>query len=98
MLRGWQSDPIPAEIEESVRRWARDWGRGALVQAVILQVQSPDVLVNLLADPEVGPHLDPLPGVDTVALVRGEKTAEVRAALEVRGMVLSDAIESRVMR
>ncbi|TAK35400.1 MAG: hypothetical protein EPO21_06000 [Chloroflexota bacterium] len=91
-LEKWHVGPLPAEVAAMVRRWAKDWGRGALVSAALLQVQSPEILSALLADPHIGPHLHPVPGSNTLAIVRDEAVEQVRSALQALGMPLSDEL------
>ncbi len=77
-----------------VRRWAKDWGEGALVEAALLQVDAPDVLAALFADPELRAHLQRLPGAPTLAVVRRESIDRVRTTLSARGMTLGDRLRS----
>jgi hypothetical protein len=92
VLERYHAGPLPPEVPVLVRRWARVWGAGALVEATLLQVGSAEILADLLADPEIGPNLQALPGAATFALVRPAATARVRAALEARGMALGDEL------
>ena len=57
--------PLPAEVVQLVRRWAKHWGRGVLAAVTLLQVETTEVLADLLADPEVGPHIRRLDGAAT---------------------------------
>lgn len=92
VLEKWHAGPLPAEVPAMVRRWAKDWGQGALVTATLLQVQSSEILSSLLADPQIGPHLRPVPGSETLAVVRGESLEQIRSALEALGMLLGDEL------
>ncbi len=56
----------------------------------LLQVESAEVLTDVLADPEVSPHLRRLEGAATVAVVQGASVERVRSALQARGMELAD--------
>ena len=85
-----QGKPLIPEVAALVRRWAKDWGSGALFQSAFLQVDQPETLTDLLADPEVRSHLQRLPGAPTIALVRPDGVAELRSLLESRGMSLGD--------
>ena len=49
-----------------------------------------EVLVDLLADPEVSPHVRRLEGAATVAVVQGAGIEQVRSALQARGMELAE--------
>jgi hypothetical protein len=89
-LERLQGEPLLPEVPALVRRWAKDWGSGALFQSAMLQVDQPETLSDLLADPEVRPHLQRLPGVSTFALVRPESVDRLRTLLESRGMALDE--------
>jgi len=89
-LERFHDGPLPAEVVQLVRRWAKHWGRGVLAAVTLLQVESPEVLADLLADPEVGPHIRRLDGAATVAVVPGDGVECVRSALQARGMELAD--------
>jgi hypothetical protein len=56
----------------------------------LLQVESAAVLAELLADPELSPHLRRLDGATTVAVVQGAGVEHVRSALHARGMELAE--------
>jgi Helicase conserved C-terminal domain len=89
-LERFHDGPLQAEVVQLVRRWAKHWGRGVLSAVTLLQVESAEVLVDLLADPEVGPYLRRLEGAATVAVVQGTGVECVRSALQARGMEISD--------
>jgi hypothetical protein len=89
-LERFHDGPLPAEVVQLVRRWAKHWGRGVLSAVTLLQVESAEVLTDLLADPEVSPHLRRLEGAATVAVVQGAGVERVRSALQVRGMELAE--------
>jgi len=89
-LERFHEGPLPAEVVHLVRRWAKHWGRGVLAAVTLLQVDSAAVLTNLLADPEVSPHLRRLEGAATVAVVQGAGVERVRSALHARGMELAE--------
>ena len=61
-----------------------------LATVTLLQVESAEVLTELLADPDVGPHVRRLEGAATVAVVQGAGVERVRSALKARGMELAD--------
>ena len=67
---------VPSALQAFVRRWAKNWGSGSLQDVTLLQVESADVLRDLLADPELRPDLSALPGSSVHAVVR--KTAVKR--------------------
>lgn len=87
--------PLPPEVAAMVRRWAKDWGRGALVEAVLFQVESAEVMDDLLADRELQPYLHPLPGAPALALIRHDDVQPVQALLQERGMELSGQLLQR---
>jgi hypothetical protein len=89
-LERFHDGPLPAELVQLVRCWAKHWGRGVLAAVTLLQVESREVLADLLADPEVGPQLRRLEGAATVAVVQGAGVECVRSALQARGMELAD--------
>lgn len=91
-LERLHAGPLPPEVPALVRRWAKDWGRGALLETALLQVEQPGTLTDLLADPEVKPHLQAVPGAPTLALVRPEAVERLRALLDARGMALGDRL------
>jgi hypothetical protein len=90
-LERFHDGPLPAELELLVRRWAKHWGRGVLATVTLLQVESAEVLADLLADPDVGPYVRGLEGAATVAVVQGAGVERVRSALQARGMELADS-------
>jgi hypothetical protein len=87
-LSGGALPDAPAAL---VRRWAKDWGSGAIYDATILQLDQPQQLADLLADPEVRQHLQPIPGAPTIAIVPSKSRKRLRTLLEARGMTLRDA-------
>jgi hypothetical protein len=89
ILTALQGEPLAPEAAALVQQWAKDWGRGALLAATLLQVERAELLDALLADPALQPHLQRVPGTATLALVHESAVKRVRAALEARGMALS---------
>ncbi|HEU5422941.1 MAG TPA: helicase-associated domain-containing protein, partial [Nitrolancea sp.] len=87
-LARFHDGPLPEEVVAFVKRWAKDWGKGALVEAVLLQLERPELLDDLLADPLLRPCLRRVPGAPAYALVRPGALEAVRAALEERDMPL----------
>jgi hypothetical protein len=86
---------LPEEVTALVRRWAKDWGKGALVEAALLQVESAAILADLMADDEFGRYLQPVPGAPTLALVPRQHTERVRQLLGERGMQLESKLFSK---
>lgn len=91
-LSGGTLPEAPASL---VRRWARDWGSGALFEATILQLDQPQQLADLLADPEVRPLLQPVPGAPAIAIVPATSRKRLRMLLEARGMRLAEESTAR---
>ena len=91
-LQRYHEGVLPEEVAALVRRWARDWGDGALVNVTLLQVDRAETLRDLLADPELRRYLQPLTGSDTLAAVQPQAVERLRAALDARGMVLGDRL------
>jgi hypothetical protein len=90
ILERLSAGALPDEPAALVRRWAKDWGSGAIYDATILQLDQPQQLADLLADPEVRPHLQPIPGVLTIAIVPPRSRKRLWTLLEARGMSLRD--------
>lgn len=84
------SGPLPDDVVTTVRRWARDWGRGAMEEVTLLRVESAAVMANLLADPEIKPYLTPVPDAPMLATVQRDRAAHIRSLLQDRGMELDD--------
>src|SRR5205823_1576835 len=92
-LERFHAGPLPTEVVQLVRRWAKHWGRGVLAAVTLLQVESPEVLADLLADPEVGPYVRHLEGAaTTVAVVQSDGVECVRSVLQARGMEFTDRL------
>ena len=91
-LEHLQACPVSEEVSALVRRWAKDWGHGALFETAILQVDQEGTLADLLLDPELRPWLQAIPGVPTIALVRREAVKKLRSLLADRGMSLYDKL------
>lgn len=89
-----QGKPLPTETAALIRRWAKNWGTGALARATLLQVETPEILESLLALPEVRRHVQPIPDAPTLALVRPESVETLRPLLADRGMELTDRIRT----
>jgi hypothetical protein len=94
-LREMNGGALPYVVEEKVRVWARDWGRGALVETVLLQVERPEIMAELLADRELTRVLHPVESAPNLATVQREHVERVRAALEERGMELEPRLLGR---
>jgi hypothetical protein len=71
-----------------VRRWTKHWGRVTLTEVALLQVESAEIITELLADGELKRYLQALPGAPTLASVRSEHIETVRHLLQNRGIDL----------
>lgn len=89
-LERFHAGPLPAGVVALVRRWARRWGRGQLAAVTLLEVESAEILADLLADRELSPHLQRLNGALSTAVVRASGVEQVRRELQARGMQLAD--------
>jgi len=89
VLQRFHTGPLPAEVVTLVKRWAKDWGRGALDRVLLLQVETPEIMADLLAERELKRALQPLPNAPTLAMIREDQAEAVRTSLEERGMELS---------
>jgi hypothetical protein len=83
---------LAVEVQEVIRRWAKDWGRGALARVTILQVETADILKDLLADRQLKPLLQPIPDAPALAAVREGDDDRLHALLAERGMDLTDRL------
>jgi hypothetical protein len=92
VLADYHAGPLPPEVPALIRRWAKDWGAGALVGVTLLQVDLPATLADLLADPALQQYLTPLPETTTLAIVRNDGVAAVREALAARGVETGDRL------
>ena len=88
VLQRLHAGPLANEVVVLVRRWAREWGRGTISQAALLQVEHAEIMSALLTDAELQPHLQPVAGNPTLAIVVAGEVGKVRAMLKERGMDL----------
>ncbi|PZS03863.1 MAG: hypothetical protein DLM70_08490 [Chloroflexi bacterium] len=91
-LRRMSVAPLPEEITMVVRRWAKDWGLGALAEVTLLRVENEEAMKYLQADDELGPFLQAIPDAPMLAAIRSEQAEKVRGILLERGMDLGDQI------
>lgn len=89
-LQGLHAGPLPEEVVALVRRWAKEWGRGAIAQLAMLQVESADIMQDLLQDAELHRYLQAVPGNPTLATISPDDLSYVRGLLLERGMDLGD--------
>ncbi|HEX6507317.1 MAG TPA: helicase-associated domain-containing protein, partial [Chloroflexota bacterium] len=91
-MERFQVGMLPEAVAALVRRWAKDWGRGALLEAALLQVESPEIMADLLADVELRPYLQPIPGTAELATIPRNRLERVHSLLRERGMRLGDRL------
>jgi hypothetical protein len=85
--------PLPEDVRALVRRWAKEWGRGAIAQVALLQVESAEIMQGLLEDADLQSRLQTVPGNATLATIAPRDLSYVRARLEERGMRLGNTPE-----
>jgi hypothetical protein len=69
-LAAWHVGPLPLDVARQVKIWAGFQGRARLRTVTILEVERPELLADLQADPTLAPLLQPLPVAGTAALVQ----------------------------
>jgi Helicase conserved C-terminal domain len=89
-LERLHAGPLPEDVIALVRRWAKDWGRGAIAQVAILQVENAEIMQDLLEDADLRSQLQAVPGNPALATISPEDVPYVRALLQERGMSLGD--------
>jgi hypothetical protein len=92
-LERLHAGPLPEEVRALVRRWAKEWGRGAIAQVALLQVENEEIMRGLLEDADLRPHLQAVPGNPVLATIPPKDVSYVRALLKERGMELGDTPE-----
>ncbi len=87
--------PLPAPLAATVKTWARYFGTARMQTLTLIQFDSPEVLEELLEDPELAPFLtrfgppDPL---RALASISPEHAPGVRALLVARGLDIDDLL------
>jgi hypothetical protein len=89
-LERLHAGPLPADVIALVRRWAKEWGRGAIAQVAMLQVETEEIMQGLLEDADLQSRLQAVPGNPALATISPEDLSYVRALLQERGMELGD--------
>lgn len=97
-LERYHVGPVPEETVAMIRRLAKDWGRGSLSKVTLLQVESGEIMADLLADPEIAPYLQPIPGSPNLAIAKADEVARVRSLLGARGMDLQEGAAAKKRR
>ena len=85
-LQRASEERLPAEVAASIREWAGRRGRAKLRRAMLLEVDSPQTMAAIRADPEIGPRLGEALS-PTRAQVPEEAWHEVLALLRKKGFV-----------
>jgi len=82
--------PLPAPVEQSIRDWARFFGRAAASAVCLFEFSHQEVLNNLLDDEAVGHYLKVIEGsLQPVAIVDAAHADMVREMLAERGIQVS---------
>ncbi|MDQ2808984.1 MAG: hypothetical protein M3Z04_19075, partial [Chloroflexota bacterium] len=68
-LAAWHAGSLPPPVTRQIKIWAGFQGRITLRTVTILEVERPELLADLQADPLLAPLLQPLPTGSTAALV-----------------------------
>jgi hypothetical protein len=86
--------PLPAGLAQRIKAWAHHYGDGALEELVLLQLNDPAILVELMAEPDMADLLKPFhPNADKpLARVRHKDLETLRARLAARGISLKDKL------
>jgi hypothetical protein len=91
-IQRFHAGPLLPDVKTLIQTWAKDWGTGRLASVVLLQVDTPEILTSLLADPELHGLVRQLSPSATTAIVRPDAVEQVRALLLARGMQLRDTV------
>ncbi len=98
-LAAWHVGSLPDSVTRRVKAWGGYLGQARVRTVTIVEVERPELMDELLADPALAGLLTPLPAGGTVALLtlappaRGAgppDLAAVRAALRAHGFTLPD--------
>ena len=84
--------PLPAGLIPRVKAWAHHYGDGALEDVVLLQLDNPAILAELMGEPDMADLLSPFQPSRGRALarVRRKDLETLRARLAERGIHLKD--------
>ncbi len=69
-LAAWHAGPLPPAVTRQIKIWTGFQGRAILRTVTILEVERPELLADLQADPVLAPLIHPLPVAGTAALVQ----------------------------
>jgi hypothetical protein len=92
-LERLHAGPLPDEVRVLVRRWAKEWGRGAIAQVALLQVESAEIMQDLLEEADLHARLQTVPGNPMLATISPQDVPHVTALLKERGMDLGNTPE-----
>jgi hypothetical protein len=92
-LERLHAGPLPDEVRVLIRRWAKQWGRGAIAQVALLQVESAEIMQDLLEEADLHSRLQAVPGNPMLATISPQDVLHVTALLKERGMDLENTPE-----
>jgi len=84
--------PLPPALLDRIKSWADYYGPLTLARQVILRMDRPERLAELLTDPVVGPLLTPLAPAAGLAGVADESLDDLRRALRAKGIAIADLL------
>jgi hypothetical protein len=89
-LEGRCGDALPPALVDRLKSWSGHYGTVALERHVVVRLQSPEVLVELLTDAAIGPLLVPLAPAAGLAGVAEENLDGLRRVLAAKGIAVDD--------
>ena len=93
-IAGWLESmsgaPLPPGLLDRLKSWAGHYGRVTLTRQVIVRLDEPQRLAELLTDPAVGPLLTPLAPGSGLATVADDQLDGLRQALAAKGISVDD--------
>jgi hypothetical protein len=86
--------PLPAGLAQRVKAWAHHYGDGALEELVLLQIDHPAILAELMSEPDLADLLQPFRPAPAkpLARVRRKDLEALRAHLAARGINLKNTL------
>ncbi|MEP7357895.1 MAG: helicase-associated domain-containing protein [Anaerolineales bacterium] len=86
--------PLPAGLPQRIKAWAHHYGDGALEEVVLLQLNNPAILAELMAEPDMADLLKPFTPTPArpLARLRRQDLETLRARLAARGINLKDKL------
>jgi hypothetical protein len=94
-LRTLHIGPLPRWIEIQVRAWGNYYGHAAIQPLILVQLQDPQTLKELMQEPELEGLLKPfnLDRQKTLAVVAPENLEQLSQAFAERGIQINDQLE-----